>query len=93
MGSYNNILDDDTSSQEDVVEFNQDFVNPDSLVADDNVQETEQNHDGSNDSDNNSNNDANDDEDILTSYLKSYGIKDPSKIAFENEDGETEEKD
>ena len=32
-------------------------------------------------------------DDVLTSYLKSYGIKDPTKIAFENDEGEVEEKD
>lgn len=32
-------------------------------------------------------------DDLLTSYLKGYGIEDPSKIQFENENGEIEEVD
>ena len=32
-------------------------------------------------------------EDVLTSYLKSYGIQDPSKIQFENEEGGVDEVD
>ena len=34
-----------------------------------------------------------DDEDVITSYLKSRGIADPTKIQFETEEGESEEKD
>lgn len=33
------------------------------------------------------------DEDVMTSYLKSRGITDPTKIQFENDEGETEERD
>ena len=35
----------------------------------------------------------NEDEDLLTSYLKTYGITDPSKIQFENDEGGIDEVD
>ena len=44
--------------------------------------------------DTNSNPDQNTgDEDVMTSYLKTRGIVDPTKIQFETEDGNTEERD
>ena len=46
------------------------------------------------DSDNNESNSENEpEEDVITSYLKSRGIEDVTKIKFENEDGETEDRD
>jgi len=84
---YDSLLDDPVEdNQEDVVEQEQDNVDFEPMIP-----EQEDNEEHNNDTSNN--NESNEDEDVLTSYLKSYGIKDPSKIAFENEDGETEEKD
>jgi hypothetical protein len=40
-----------------------------------------------------SNSNINPDDDVITSYLKIYGISDPTKIQFENEDGSIEEVD
>lgn len=39
------------------------------------------------------NNNNNDDDDVLTSYLKSRGIKDPTKLQFENDEGGIDERD
>ena len=36
---------------------------------------------------------SNDNDDALTSYLKAYGVSDPSKMKFENEDGTVDEVD
>ncbi len=62
---------------------------------DDQEPPTNQGNEGNQDNENQEGNQQsqNEDEDALTSYLRFKGIEDPSKIKFENENGETEELD
>lgn len=89
---YDGLLDDPVEDPQDVVDSESDTDNepliPDQ-ESDDNESDT-----GTGDGDESDNgNQDNADDDVITSYLKSFGIKDPTKIVFETEDGETEEKD
>lgn len=89
---YDGLLDDPVEDPQDVVDSEPDTDN-EPLIPD---QEPDGNESdtGTGDGDGSDNgNKINADDDVMTSYLKSFGIKDPTKIVFETEDGETEEKD
>lgn len=87
---YESLLDDPVDNQETQVEQEpeQDYYNPDSLI-DDNPDDTSNPEEETEPAQ-----ETNPEEDdALTSYLKSRGIADPTKIQFENDEGEIEEKD
>ena len=89
---YESLLDDPVDpNPQDVTD-----PNPDNepLIPDPDPDPDNNGGDGTGDSgDGGNGNDNTGDEDVLTSYLKSFGIEDPTKITFETEDGGTEEKD
>ena len=88
---YDSLLDDPVDDGQQIVEDPE--VDPSDLepLIPDQEDEPGDGSDGGNGSEGGDGNETEDD--VLTSYLKSYGIKDPTKIAFENEEGEVEEKD
>lgn len=91
---YESLLDDpvDGGGQESQVEpdsEHDDYYNPDTLIDD--AGNDPESDTGETDGDNPD--DGTDTDDALTSYLKSRGIKDLTKIQFENDEGEIEEKD
>lgn len=89
---YDSLLDDPVDTQETVTEPEPepDYYDPESLI-DNNDQDSDNTPDP--DEKDPDENKTNEEEDALTSYLKSRGIADPTKIQFENEEGEIEEKD
>ena len=85
---YDSLLDEPTDSQEEVV------VEPEHDPADDEPLIPDQESDTGDGNDPGAEGGGNDpEEDVLTSYLKSRGISDPTKIKFETEEGGEEEKD
>lgn len=89
---YDSLLD-DPAEGEDVVDPVNEPAGED--PADDIPLIPEQDDDPSNSEggDGDGNGEGDDNDDLLTSYLKSRGIKDPTKIQFETDEGETEERD
>ena len=87
---YESLLDDPVDNQETQVEQEpeQDYYNPDSLIDDnsDDTSNPEEETEPAQETESG-------EDDALTSYLKSRGIADPTKIQFENDEGEIEEKD
>jgi len=83
---YDSLLDDDVK-QEPIVEPEPDSTDDIPLVPDQDFDPNDPNDP------NNGDNHTPDDEDVIISYLKSTGISDPTKIKFETDEGETEERD
>ena len=82
--NYDSLLDDDNLQEEDVIEEEVDPSDEIPMIPDQQSTSSDENSEES---------EENEDEDVLTSYLKSYGISDPTKIQFEGDDGELSEVD
>lgn len=92
LNQFNGLLD-DPIDEPDFVE-DTDPTDDEPLIPDqpsDSVNQQTNNDDTSTSNDDNDTSDN--DEDVITSYLKSRGIVDPTKLQFENEDGEISEVD
>lgn len=84
---YDSLLDDSVQDpQEEVVDSEETVVEEEPLLPEQNESEEEEST-----TENNETTDSEDD--VITSYLKSRGISDPTKIKFETDDGGEEEKD
>ena len=83
---------DDSFGGEDAIVDNDDWDDQSGNTADDNDDDGFQGDDLNDDSDSNDGNDTPPASDFLTELLKSKGINDSSKIKFENESGEIEER-
>jgi hypothetical protein len=82
---YESLLEDPIESQEEQIEEEQVEDIP---ILPDQPSDTESSEEENN---NNSNEESIVDDDLVTSYLKSYGISDPTKIQFENDEGGIDE--
>jgi hypothetical protein len=89
---YDSLLDDPIENQEPVNEPEPDPRDNEPLLPD--QDEPDNANDNTGDDNNNDNGGDNQpEEDVITQYLKSRGIEDPTKIKFENDEGETEDRD
>jgi len=87
---YDSLLDDPIETQDPVNEPEPDPRDDEPMIPD--QDEPDKGDDNTGD-DNNNGEDNQPEEDVITSYLKSRGIEDPTKIKFENDEGETEDRD
>lgn len=94
---YDSLLDDPVDNSNGTGEFEE--VDPNDNIPmipdqDDPTNPGDNGDDGDGDGDGDGNGEGNQpEEDLITSYLKSRGIEDPSKIKFETDEGETEDRD
>lgn len=85
---YDSLLDDPVDNNEPDVEPEVDPADNEPFIPD-----QEGDNSSNDDTDGEGGDGSEDDEDVLTSYLKSRGIADPTKIKFETDEGGEEEKD
>ena len=91
--SFDSYLDDTPSYREDVYQETEEEeipMLPDQPSDTENAEEKDTNNEDTTDINKET---SNDNDDALTSYLKAYGVSDPSKMKFENEDGTVDEVD
>lgn len=89
---YDSLLDDPVESQETENQFEPEVETQDNIPMIPDEEETEAGGDKGGTDETGGDNDT-EDEDVITSFLKSHGIEDPTKIKFENEEGKTEDRD
>lgn len=88
LNQFNGLLDDPIEEPEVIEEVDPTDEIP---LVPDQASDTEPTEQSENVDDNSD--DSNVEEDLLTTYLKSRGITDPTKLQYENDEGEIEEKD